>query len=318
MLIRFDRSLVLQTAAAAFLLFNASFPAWAQNSDVPSRLTRMENEIQTLSRAVFKGETPPPGSFSGGDSTQADMQNRLTQMESDLRTLTGKIEEQGYEITRLKEMESRVIALEGRAPGSSGAGDGAGMSTYSAAMPAQPPIPPQGQPPEDGGFSMSDPDAPAPANAPTTGQFGTMITTIDHSGGVYAPPGSPASDYEAAYTMLRNQDYANAAIAFEKFIKDNPDNSLTPNAMYWLGETHYVRNEFEPAAKIFAEAYQKYPKGAKAPDNLLKLAMSLVGMGKTRDACVALGQLKKEYPAGYAPVLSRADQEITRLGCGGR
>ncbi|HEY8189064.1 MAG TPA: tetratricopeptide repeat protein, partial [Micavibrio sp.] len=262
MLIRFDRSLVLQTAAAALLVFGFSCPAGAQNSDMPSRLTRMENEIQTLSRAVFKGETPPPGSFSGSDSTQADMQNRLTQMESDLRILTGKIEEQGYEITRLKEMENRVIALEGRAPGSSnGASDGAGMSTYSTATPAQPS---QGQSPEDGGFTMSDPDAPAPTNAPTAGQFGTMITTIDHSGGVYAPPGSPAGDYEAAYTMLRNQDYANAAIAFEKFIQANPDNSLTPNAMYWLGETHYVRNEFEPAAKIFAEAYQKYPKGAKA------------------------------------------------------
>ncbi len=54
---------------------------------------------------------------------------------------------------------------------------------------------------------------------------------------------------------------------------------------------------------------------AKAPDNLLKLAMALAGQGKTKDACVALGQLKKEYPAGAAPVLTRGDQEIERLNC---
>jgi len=43
--------------------------------------------------------------------------------------------------------------------------------------------------------------------------------------------------------------------------------------------------------------------------------MALAGQGKTKDACVALGQLKKEYPAGAAPVLTRGDQEIERLKC---
>ena len=81
-------------------------------------------------------------------------------------------------------------------------------------------------------------------------------------------------------------------------------------------ESFYVRRQYERAARIFAEGYQSYPKSSKAPDNLLKLGLSLGGMGNTHDACVALAQLKKEYASERTPVMRRADQEFSRLGCG--
>lgn len=322
MRIRFvDRSRSLQTVAiAALLAFAPVVPALAQNADTSARIQRLENEIQTLSRAIFKGETPPPGAFSSGnEAAQANLQNRLDQIETDMRSITGRIEELGYDVNRLKEMEGRIAALENRAaqqgavPPAAPSASGMGMSGYQV-TPPQPQMPPQGSGAMDN-YGMTDPNAPAPAHSPTAGQLGAIETTIDSSGVATATPGTPMGDYEAAYAMLRNQDYASAEVAFDRFIKSNPDNALVPNAMYWLGETYYVRNDFEKAARTFAEAYRKYPKGTKAPDNLLKLAMSLAGLGKTQDSCVALGQLKKEYPAGSAPVLTRADQEIARLGC---
>ncbi|MBI2233903.1 MAG: tol-pal system protein YbgF [Micavibrio aeruginosavorus] len=308
-------------AIVALLVFAPVVPALAQSSDTAARIERLENEIQTLSRAIFKGETPPPGAFSSGnEAAQANLQNRLDQIETDMRSITGRIEELGYDINRLKEMEGRIAALENRAvqqgavpSATPSASSGMGMAAYQV-TPPQLQMQPQGGGAMDN-YGMTDPNAPAPAHSPTAGQLGAIETTIDSSGVATATPGTPMGDYEAAYAMLRNQDYASAEIAFDKFIKDNPDNTLVPNALYWLGETYYVRNDFEKAARTFAEAYRKYPKGAKAPDNLLKLAMSLAGLGKTQDACVALGQLKKEYPAGSAPVLTRADQEIARLGC---
>jgi TolA-binding protein len=90
---------------------------------------------------------------------------------------------------------------------------------------------------------------------------------------------------------------------------------LSANAKYWLGESWYVRNNFERAARIFAESYQQAPKGPKGPDNLLKLALSLNGMGKKEEACLTLGQLKKEYGASTSPILARAAQEGGRIGC---
>ncbi len=76
-----------------------------------------------------------------------------------------------------------------------------------------------------------------------------------------------------------------------------------------------MRNDYEHAARIFAEAYQKYPKGAKGPDNLLKLALSLAGLGKKDDACLTLKQLKKQYSSGSVPVLALADKEARKLDC---
>lgn len=327
MRIRFDRSISLQTVAiAALLAFAPVGMAHAQNSDTAGRLQRMEKEIQTLSRAVFKGEVPPVDAGIASDTTQANFQIRLDQMENDLRSLTGRIEEQSYELGRLRELETRIAALEARGaaapaattyPGGMGSinavspygsdvSQSAGQPRAGAAQDAGFVMNSPGQP-ETGRTIMGNPDDPAAANSPSAGQLGSMGASGSQDASTVA--------YEAAYSMLRNQDYAGAESAFDAFIKTNPGHPLISNALYWLGETYYVRNDFEKAARVFAETYQKYPEGSKAPDSLLKLGMSLAGQGKGQDACIALAQLKKQYPVGASPVLTRADQEIARLGC---
>jgi tol-pal system protein YbgF len=335
MRIRFDRVLLQTGAIAALLLLSTSTYVFADNADTQAQLQRLENEIQTLSRAVFKGEQPPAGAIStGNDSTQADIQNRLSQIEMNIQSLTGKIEEQGNEINTLKDQLAHANTTASAMPvpsphyGMNAATDTAIQNPAQTAPVVIGPSDVSGSSssytytshpsggsdatPADDSFSMADPNAPAPTNAPTAGKLGTIITNTDPNG---IAPGTPMAEYEAAFALLRNQDYPAAQIAFDKFIKQNPTNPLVGNAMYWLGETYYVRNQFEPATKIFAEAYQKYPQGAKAPDNLLKLGLSLAGQGKTKDACVALAQLKKQYPAGAAPVLTRGDQAIEQLKC---
>lgn len=317
MRIRFDRSRFLQTAGmAAFLAFCVVPLAHAQSGDTTSRLTRIENEIDTLSRAVFKGETPPAGTMSGGNSGNTDIQNRLSQIEMDLQALTGKVEELGYEVSRMKAHDEQSAVAQ---PPLSSAYPQTGMNTATSVSPDSSYTytnNPNPDTPVDNGFSMTDPEAAAPNNAPSAGSLDSLVNTIDQDGNVTpSAVDTPMGDYETAFAKMRNQDYEGAQAGFDAFIKANPESNLVPNAMYWLGETYYVRNQFEEATRVFAEAYQKYPKGPKAPDNLLKLAMALSGQGKTKDACVALMQLKKEYPVGAAPVLTRGDQETARMKC---
>ena len=336
MRIRFDRVLLQTGAIAALLLF--SIPANAANTDTQAQIQRLQNEVQTLSRAVFKGEQPPAGSLSVGDqANQADMQNRLSQLEMSIQQLTGKVEEQQNTISNLRDQLAKSGA--GTVAPTSTSGYGMTSTTTTPNVPPQPVNPmmvqkptattstytyttkpnngPEGNAAAAGeGFSMSNPDAAAPNNAPTSGKLGSMVTNVDQNGtATDASAGTPTAEYEAAYTLLKNQEYAGAQIAFDDFIKKYPDNSLVPNAKYWTGETYYVRNNFDQATRVFAETYQKYPNAPKAPDTLLKLGMSLAGQGKTKDACIALAQLKKQYPAGSAPVLSRGDQELARLKC---
>lgn len=280
------------------------------SNDLQIRMSRIENEIQTLSRAIFRGESIPPemaSSMQADQAARADIERRLDAIENDLRTLTGRIEEQGFATNtvsqklekNLVDIGMRLDALEQRAPASPSA-----LNTQDqTAIPQQPPQPdsPQpgpsapAQPPHVlGQITQSPQGAPAPAQGSTD---------------------DPATQYEQAFTALRSGDYAVAGTQFEAFLARNPDNALAPNAKYWLGESYYARKDYEKAARTFAEAYQKYPKSSKTPDNLLKLAMSLASMGNKKDACVAFAQLRHEYPDGAGPVLARATQEMTKLGC---
>lgn len=129
------------------------------------------------------------------------------------------------------------------------------------------------------------------------------------------PPGSTQERYNYAYKLLVQSDYADAEAAFREFISAHPQDTLAGNAQYWLGETYYVRQQYEPAAQAFLQGYQNYPKNPKASDSLLKLGMSLAALKKNPEACAALGQLAKEFPQAPAHVKDAATRERGKIGC---
>lgn len=294
----------------SFAALCVSGPALAQ-SDVENRMKRLENEINTLSRAIYRGEEPPPGAFSGGATT--DMEVRLQQLESQLQTMNGRLEEQSYQTRQVQEqlekvtsdMELRLQDLE----------KGGGASRRSENTPPRY----TAQKPQESEPAAGDATASSGGNGyqwgtnNASGQLGTY--TESESGAVNGSNDMAAAAYENAFALLKNNQYDAAEVEFQNFLDENPNNPLAANAKYWLGETYYVRGNFDKAARIFAEGYQKYPQASKAPDNLLKLGLSLEGLGKHQDACVALKQLQKVNPAGATPVLRRAEQEALRLGC---
>lgn len=265
-------------------------PAQAQR-DMSDRISRLENEIETLNRAVYKGERPPVSASSGATGREtADLLVRIQQLEGELRDLTGKIEQQSYDN---QQIQMRLDALEQDSRMRLEA-----IETQLRGAPAQTqtPVPAPAQ--------TAPVPPPQAAAAPERGMSAGSSASLD-----------AAALYEQGFGEIKQGDYAAAEGSFAQFIKTYPDHALAPNAMYWLGETHYVRKQYDQAARVFAEAYQKYPNGPKGADNLLKLGMSLAGAGKKGDACIALAQLKKQYPDGPPPILNKGDQEIATLGC---
>lgn len=313
--------LLILMAGAVFI----SAPVEAQsNRDLQSRINRLENEIDTLSRAVYKGEQPPAGSVSGGPvAGAADVEIRLQQIETEMRDLRGEMERVAYENRQLREDMERITGdLELRMNDLDGSGASARPSNnrvYNApntntnrpvinTIDNTPPQPNQAQNGQGGpgnGYQWSTNN--------TGGQLGSY--TVDNAGNASASATGPAALYDRAFSLVKNRQYDAAQNEFEDFLNQYPSHELAGNAKYWLGETHYVRGDFETASRIFAEGYQQFPKGSKAADNLLKLGLSLEAAGKPQDACIALRQLKKENPAGETPVLRRATQEMSRLGC---
>lgn len=263
----------------------------AQSNDIMNRLKRMENEIQTLNRALYRGEQPLPLTPTTNPQSEQTL-IRMQQLEADLRSLTGRVEQQTFEIGQLRQ---QVEAM--------------GYQLQQARMREPTPVVPQSaedlRPDE-----MAQPDVVPTQPPPQPSRMGMQTATPS------LPDGSdPVALYEAAYSKIQSGDYIGAETAFSQFIAQNPDHKLAANAHYWLGETYYVRGDFPQATRIFAQSYQKYPKGPKGPDNLLKLGLSLSAEGKNKDACVALGQLAKEYTTAAPEIMNTADAERQKLGC---
>ena len=156
--------------------------------------------------------------------------------------------------------------------------------------------------------------AAAPSPGPVTAaQIGTAPSPMEVMAAL--PAGTPQEQYDYAFNVLRQADYVRAETALRMFLEANPTDTLAGNAQYWLGETFYVRGDFEQAAVEFLSGYQTFPNSNKAPDNLLKLGLSMARLGQTDGACTALSRLATEYPEANDTIRRRAQTERARLTC---
>jgi tol-pal system protein YbgF len=135
------------------------------------------------------------------------------------------------------------------------------------------------------------------------------------SNGEGLPAGSPGEQFNHAFGLVKQADYSGAESELKAFIAAHPNDPLTGNAQYWLGQTYFARNHFPEAAAAFAEGYKRFPKGSKAAEDLLYLGMSLAKADQKKNACLALAQLSEAFPHPAPAVRERADAEKKRIGC---
>jgi len=129
-------------------------------------------------------------------------------------------------------------------------------------------------------------------------------------------PNKPAEDqYEFAVGFMKIGDYETAEFALREFIDKNKDHDLAGSAQYWYGETFRIRQLYSDAATAYLDGYQNYPKSKKAPDNLLKLGMTMVQLGEKDQGCKMISGLKKEYPKASKSVLQKAQYEQKKFKC---
>lgn len=307
--------------------------ALAQSSNVNeliNRVDRLQRELTTLQQQVYRGGAPPAVTGSpavsigaGGETAAARMELRVTEIEGELRTLTGRTEEITFAIEGIKRRLEKLVAdVDTRLP----------ALERSRAQPASEEPAANSAAPPPGQQVAAQPGArPAPTQPPPAagGQQGQILGTIPpsaletQSGAAMAaatrpvlPEGSPKDQYDFAISLIfKDQDYPQAERALKEFIGKNGTHALAGNANYWLGETFYGRKDYQQSAFAFAEAFQKYPKSAKAPDSLYKLGLSLAQLNKTKEACTAFGRLTENFPNADATLKSRVRHEQRRLAC---
>jgi tol-pal system protein YbgF len=311
-------------AVAAALGF-ASFatPAIAQTNDLQTRIQRLERDVRDLQAATFR-RPPGPVADSPADVEPPQpaipdlnpLMRRVDGLEQSVTRLTGQMEELGHQLDQVSQKLDRLqkeVDLQASAQ--------AQASTNPTG------VPPEGSPgdalalaaPGDTGPTLR-PYAPAPASG-TLGQI-PAGTTLPTPGGRPAPLPPDANDaamqkeYDSAQALLARAQYNDAAQAFRAFADAHPDSDLTPHALYRTGDIAYsVQKDYDTAAHDFAELLKKYPMAMDAPDSMLKLGLSLVALGQTKEGCAALVALPAKYPDASPVIVARARNERRNNKC---
>jgi tol-pal system protein YbgF len=184
------------------------------------------------------------------------------------------------------------------APNAPGAPQPLGTTVPSAplARPAQP----AGAPLELG-------KAPAPASPPATGP------TITNSG--VAMLDAPREQFNTALQAFQSGEYQQAEDGFKAFMSANVGHRLTPDAIFYIGETYFQRSRPREAAEQYLKVTTDYSKSARAPESMVRLGQTLAALGNSEQACATFAEFGKRYPTASASVKRLADRETAKDHC---
>jgi tol-pal system protein YbgF len=152
---------------------------------------------------------------------------------------------------------------------------------------------------------------PAPRNSGGTAggaSGGTQVATLP-------PTDSPKDTYDLAYGYILRREYALAEDTFRVFLRRFPNDRLSSDAQYWLGESLFQRQRYRDAAEMFLNVSTKFETAAKAPDSLLRLGQSLAGLGERDAACASLAEVGRKYPRASVSVKQGVEREQKRVRC---
>ena len=126
----------------------------------------------------------------------------------------------------------------------------------------------------------------------------------------------PDAEYQAAFNLLKEGRYDEAASAFTAFLTQHRDHELASNAQYWLGEARYVKRDFPAALAAFEGVLTGFPAARKQPDALLKAGYCHYELGHYDLARTALARVTQEFPETTAAV--EAAERLKRMTAEGR
>ncbi|MCD1623582.1 tetratricopeptide repeat protein [Citromicrobium bathyomarinum] len=280
--------------ALAGLLLTSGVPAMAQDND-SSRIRKLEAEIRALQRRVFPGgdgryfepEISGPANSGPNASTQTtavtDILARLDALEASIQSLTRQVEVATNTQTGI---EQRLAVLEnatatGGAPAALLPAGNAGASNTGTAA-----------------TTTTRPAAttPTPTPAAATGPSAERLAAVR---AIAKPQTDDAGDddYSYGFRLWEAGFYPEAQQALAAFVEKYPDHWRTTYGRNLLGRAFLDNGQAREAAPWFLKNYQADNDAARAPDSLLYLAESMIELGDTNRACIALAEFSETYPA---------------------
>lgn len=286
----------------------AAAPVQAQRLSLSERVARLEQQAQ-----------------QGGGQGNIALVNQINALQAQVQALQGQIEELRHQIDGLKQrskdqyidLDSRIGRLEGRlaggqtpAPASAASASGGGQMPdvqLGAGAPAAAPA----------SAAATAPSSPAVAQSPVPASPVQSASATAAAGastqGSATQGADPAADYARAFDALKGGNYAESARRFQSFIHQYPDDALTPNAYYWLGESYYVTENYGVSLDTFSKLLSLFPNSEKARDALLKVGYCQYEMKQWDRAEATLNEVVQKYPGTTVANLAQGRLRALRL-----
>jgi len=284
--------------------------------EIADQIKVITNDLKTLEKAVYKKSdvvSLKPSSSVSSDGLNEDIMTKhllkLNEIEDQFRELTNKFEEVNFKLDKLSTRVTKIQSDTQLRFSDLETGTNTTVEKQSAL--------PGSTKPQDFGAAPVYQTSNLPKNQ--------SINSIESAQTVIAEepdqresllPEKPAEEqYEFAVSFMKIGDYETAEFALKEFIDKNKDHDLAGSAQYWYGETFRIRQLYSDAASAYLDGYQNYPKSMKAPDNLLKLGITMVQLGEKVQGCKMISGIKKEYPKANKSVLQKAQYEQKKFKC---
>jgi tol-pal system protein YbgF len=316
------------------VLFNLSFVqnSFSDNHNIYETLEIIKNDLKTLERAVYSGSieintSTNQQSIIDLDGNSEDVLTRhllkLSEVEDQFRQLTNKFEEINFKLDKLSNRLSKIQAdnqirfqdIESLISSSESTTQ---LSSKPKTDVAKSEILPGSSQPQDlGTISYKDTETSETSQQiQSVDTTATVVTeTFQAEEKILPQDLSPKKQYEFATSFLKVGDYGTAERAFREFVLSNSEHELAGSAQYWYAETFRIRQLYTDAASAYLEGYQKYPKGTKAPINLLKLGVSMVQIGEKEQGCKMINGVELQYPKANQSVIQKAKYESKKFEC---
>ena len=240
--------------------------------------------LGTVSFSVPAADSSVQKQLDAQQRAMLEMQNQLDFYNQQIASLRGDIEKLQYDLKKVKEQ----MANAAQSSPSAAAAQNANSPQTQNSLPAS-----------NGAAAQNAANQAASQNSGFT--LESNLKTAD---------AQAKAAYDNAYKFVTANNLAAAEKEFAAYLQSYPDNSLTPNAWYWLGQVQYKQNKLDESRVSFLNV-ARFTATPKRPDSLYKLGLISKLKGDKDKAKQFFELVINKYPADTAANLSR--QELQKL-----
>ncbi len=284
---------------------------------ITDQIQVITKDLKTLEKAVYQKSDVTSSSVLTSiksDGLNEDIMTKhllkLNEIENQFRELTNKFEEVNFKLDKLSTRVTKIQSDTQLRFSDLENGEASSQKEKKVSLPGSSKAQDFGAAP-----AYETTNLPKEQSINSVESAQTVITQEPQDRESILPDKSPGEQYQFAVGFMKVGDYETAEFALKEFIDKNKDHDLAGSAQYWYGETFRIRQLYSDAATAYLDGYQNYPKSKKAPDNLLKLGITMVQLGEKDQGCKMISGLKKEYPKASKSVLQKAQYEQKKFKC---